>query len=175
MAQAGTALTAASALATVRASITGIRSLSVESRTDLFARFPEGARLAVFAEFPEFTGAPAAPTTAAAQVLPPFALPILPTRPDPTATGRALAEATEAKLRALIRTLEAAATAAAAETAAKVAAAGASALEAAATTAAAEATAKAAAAEASAAPFVPPDMDAILARIAALETAPHPV
>ena len=97
VAQAGTAVTAASTLAIDRTNIAEISSLGVESRTDLFARFPEGARLAVYAEFTEFAGASAAPTTAAVQVLPPFALPLSHNGPDPTATSRALAEATEAK------------------------------------------------------------------------------
>ena len=43
-----------------------------------------------------------------------------------------------------------------------------------ATTATTEATATAAPAEAAAVPFAPPDMDALLARIAALENPPHP-
>ena len=61
-------------MAIVRANITAIRSLSAKSRTGIFAQLSEGARLAVFAEFHEFAGASAAPTTAAAQVPPPFAL-----------------------------------------------------------------------------------------------------
>ena len=96
VAQAGTAVTTASAVAFFRAKIAEIRQLSGMAWTNWLARFPEGSRLADFAQFPEFAGAPAAPTTAAAQVLPPPALPLPPTRPDPTAIGRALAEATEA-------------------------------------------------------------------------------
>jgi len=160
----------AQAAATVRANFTAFRTLSLEARTNMLAQFPEVAQRAVFSKFPDLAGA----TTAATRAPPLLALPLPPTRPDPTATGRALAEATEAKLRARIRALEAAATAATAETTAKAAAADSSARAAAAATATAEATATAAPAEAAATPFVPPDMDALLARIAALENPPCP-
>ena len=56
------------ALATVRANLTALRALNMESRTTMFAKFPKVARRAVFAKFPEF---------------------------DSTATSRALSEATE--------------------------------------------------------------------------------
>ena len=120
----------ARAVATVRANLAAIRGLNMEQRTTMLAKFPEDARRAVFAKFPEFAGA----TTAATQAPPLLALPLPPTGPDPAATSRALANATEATLRARIRALK----------------------------------------EAAAAPDVPPDMDVLLARIAALENPPYP-
>ena len=63
VAEAPAAPAAAAAMAIDRSQLTAIRTVSAQSRTRILAMFPEGARLAIFAAFPEFAGAPAAPTT----------------------------------------------------------------------------------------------------------------